>query len=175
MIRESSINFSELEETQPDSPFEEYTGAGVIFGATGGVTEAVLRRVSPAGLDVIAQIGQRGNEGIKVFDVPFGESSLRVAVASGLRNAETLITRMKDGEHFDLIEVMACPGGCICGAGQPYSDANVKAARSVGLYKADDDTSLRRPQENPVMDELYNGILKGRAHELLHVHYHVGK
>ena len=175
MVRESSINFAELEESPMDSPFEEYTGAGVIFGATGGVTEAVLRRVSPAALDAIAQIGQRGNEGIKVFEVPFGETQLRIAVASGLRNAETVIRRMKDGEHFDLVEIMACPGGCICGAGQPYAEADVKAERSVGLYQADDDTQIRRSQDNPLMDKLYAGILKGRAHELLHVHYDVHK
>ncbi len=177
MIKEAGIAFDELEPEAVDMPFAAASGAGVIFGVTGGVTEAVIRHVaedkSRAGLNPIANIGVRGNEGIKEFDVPCGEATLKIAVASGLANAEKLIKRVQAGEHFDLIEIMACPGGCVCGAGQPFVGLTDKLARNKGLYNVDKATSLRRSEENPVMDVLYNGILKDRTHELLHVHYHV--
>jgi len=179
MIREAGIVFDELEPDTVDMPFSEASGAGVIFGVTGGVTEAVIRHVaadkSEAALDPIADIGVRGNEGIREFDVPFGEDSLHIGVVSGLANAEKLIHRVQAGEKFDLIEVMACPGGCVCGAGQPFADLTEKLARGHGLYNADKSAGIRRSEENPVMDALYAGILKGRTHELLHVHYHVNE
>ena len=175
MIKEFGLIFDELEPEAVDTPFGSVSGAGVIFGVTGGVTEAVLRRVSGdktrAGLATISQIGARGNEGCKEFTVPYGDKELRVAVVSGLRNAEEVIKRIQNGEHFDLVEVMACPGGCVCGAGQPASDKTGKGQRGTGLYRADRASSIRRSQDNPLMDTLYAGILKGRSHELLHVHY----
>jgi len=176
MIKEAGIVFSELEPEAVDMPFSTVSGAGVIFGVTGGVTEAVLRRVSAdksrSGLHTIAHLGERGTDGIKEFDVPFGEGTLHIAVVSGLKNAETVIQRLKAGEHFDLIEVMACPGGCVCGAGQPFVDREKKLDRSTGLYAVDTASSLRRSEDNPLMQGLYDGILKGKVHELLHVHYH---
>ena len=119
----------------------------------------------------IANIGQRGNEGIKEFEVAFGETNLKIVVCSGLANAETVIKRMQAGEHFDFIEVMACPGGCVCGGGQPFAFVETKKKRGEGLYSSDKVSSIRRSEENPLMETLYNGILKGRTHELLHVHY----
>ena len=92
-------------------------------------------------------------------------------MVSGLGNANKLIKRIKEGEHFDLVEVMACPGGCVSGAGQPFATFAEKAVRGKGLYSADKLCSIKRSEENPLMMALYNGILKGRVHELLHVEY----
>ena len=173
MIKESGIVFDEIEPEAVDMPFSTVSGAGIIFGVTGGVTEAVLRRVSEnksrSNLLDIATLGQRGEDGVKEFDIPFGESTLHIAVVSGLGNAEKVIKRLKDGEKFDLIEVMACPGGCVNGGGQPSVLKKQKKDRNAGIYQADKNSCVRRAEENPLMDQLYNGILKGKVHELLHV------
>lgn len=109
--------FSELELEAVDMPYGTMTGAGVIFG----VTEAVLRRLSPdksfSGQYSIVKTGIRGMQGVKEATIMYGDSPLRVAAVSGLKNASDLIERIKEGEHFDLVEVMACPGGCINGGG----------------------------------------------------------
>ena len=175
MIKESGILFDQLEPEAVDMPFGTVSGAGVIFGVTGGVTEAVLRRVSDnksrTELLNVAHAGQRGNDGIKEFTVPCGEKELKIAVVSGLGNAEAILERVKGGEHFDFIEVMACPGGCVNGGGQPgVSGANTKA-RSRGLYAVDTLQCVRRSEENPLMETIYRDVIKGRAHELLHVEY----
>jgi NADH-quinone oxidoreductase subunit G len=179
MIYESGIVFKELEPEALDMPFGMYTGAGLIFGVSGGVTEAVIRKViqdkSHTNMNNIKFIGVRGMDGIKEFELPLedGETVLRIAVVSGLGNAEKLIQRMKSGEeHYHLIEVMACPGGCVGGAGQPFALKEKKQMRADGIYSSDKQTQLRHSDENPVIPNLYNGILKGRTHELLHVHYH---
>ena len=175
MIKEAGIIFDELEPEAIDMPFGTISGAGVIFGVTGGVTEAVLRYVSanksrPALLS-LANVGQRGMEGIKEFDLPYGETTLHIAVVSGLNNAETVLQRVKAGEKFDFIEIMACPGGCISGAGQPFGRMKQKQERCNGLYESDRLLSIRRAEENPILSSLYSGILKGKVHELLHVEY----
>lgn len=175
MIKEAGIIFDELEPEAIDMPFGTISGAGVIFGVTGGVTEAVLRYVSanksrPALLS-LANVGQRGMEGIKEFDLPYGETTLHIAVVSGLNNAETVLQRVKAGEKFDFIEIMACPGGCISGAGQPFGRMKQKQERCSGLYESDRLLSIRRAEENPILSSLYSGILKGKVHELLHVEY----
>ncbi len=175
MIKESGIVFDSLDPESVDMPFGTVSGAGIIFGVTGGVTEAVLRRVvsnkSRVELLSIANSGQRGEDGIKEFDLPYGEATLKIAVVSGLGNSEKIIKRMQNGEHFDFIEVMACPGGCVSGGGQPFADADDRKARGKGLYKADRLLSIRRSEENPLMSSLYSDIIKGKVHELLHVHY----
>lgn len=175
MIKEAGIVFNEIEPEAVDMPFGTMTGAGVIFGVTGGVTEAVIRRVSTdkslASLRNLAFEGVRGFEGIKELEVPLGDKAIKVCVVNGLRNVEVIMNRMKAGEHFDLIEVMACPNGCIGGAGQPKATIDEKKERSVNLYNADKLCTLKRSEENPLMDKLYEGILKGREHELLHVSY----
>ncbi len=175
MIKESGIMFDTLEPEAIDMPFGTISGAGVIFGVTGGVTEAVLRRVatnkSRSTLLTVANAGQRGMEGIKEFNLTYGESELHIAVVSGLNNAEIILNRVKAGEHFDFIEVMACPGGCINGGGQPFAMSGEKNDRSKGLYEADRLLSVRRSEENPIVSALYDGILKGKVHELLHVDY----
>lgn len=176
MIKESGLLFSELEPETVDNPFGTISGAGVIFGVTGGVTEAVLRRVASSKtrseLLAVAATGQRGLEDIKEFDLPCGETTLHIAVVSGLNNAEKVIQRMKNGEHFDFIEVMACPNGCINGGGQPFAVSEAQAKRSKGLYDTDRMLSIRRAEENPLMETLYRDMIQGREHELLHVHYH---
>ncbi|MBR2152283.1 MAG: [Clostridia bacterium] len=175
MIKEAGVIFDELEPEAVDMPFGTDSGSGVIFGVTGGVTEAVLRKVcedkTRKGLTVVEHLGERGNEGIKEFDVPFGEGKLHIGVVSGLNNAEKLIKRIENGEHFDLVEVMACPGGCVCGGGQPFVDHATKAKRAKGIYAADKASTVRRSEDNPNMETIYNDIIKDKAHELLHVHY----
>ncbi len=179
MIKESGIMFDQLEPEAVDMPLGTISGAGVIFGVTGGVTEAVLRRVSSNksryALLEVANAGQRGNKDIKEFTVPYGEKELKIAVVSGLGNAETVLERVKAGEHFDFIEVMACPGGCVNGGGQPYASKEDCENRSKGLYESDRLLSIRRSEENPLMTSLYKEIIKGKAHELLHVDYTKGK
>ena len=175
MIKEAGIIFSDIEPEAVDMPFGTITGAGIIFGITGGVTEGVLRRLSSdkssTALKSITYQGIRGMEGVKETTVTFGEKELRIAIVSGLKNASILIDRIKAGEHFDFVEVMACPGGCINGAGQPFVSAQEKALRGKVLYSADRMCNIKRSEENPLMTTLYNNMLKGRVHELLHVHY----
>jgi NADH-quinone oxidoreductase subunit G len=111
-------------------------------------------------------------EGIKTATVMYGERELKIAVVSGLKNASDLIRRITCGEEtFDFVEVMACPGGCVSGAGQPTVAWNEKEERGRGLYAADRLCYVKRSEENPLMMNLYNGVLKGRVHELLHVDY----
>ncbi|WP_066712716.1 [FeFe] hydrogenase, group A [Clostridium sp. Marseille-P299] len=176
MIKEIGIQFNELDPEAPDMPFSLYSGAGVIFGVTGGVTEAAIRRVvadkSPKALKDIEFLGFRGMEGVKVCELAMEDKTLRIAVVSGLANAEALIEKiLSREEHFDFVEVMACPGGCIAGAGQPFSHKPEKEERAKGMYRADKVSQIKRSEENPMMMSLYNGLLKHRTHELLHVHY----
>ena len=175
MIKEAGLMFDALEPEAVDMPFGTISGAGVIFGVTGGVTEAVLRHViankSRADIMMVANCGQRGNEGIKEFDITYGENTLRLVVVSGLANAETVLQRVKNGEKIDFIEIMACPGGCVNGGGQPFVVKQDKEARSKGLYNSDRLLSIRRAEQNPILKTLYDDIIKGREHELLHVHY----
>lgn len=172
MVKESGIQLTSIHPEAIDMPFGTMAGAGVIFGTTGGVTEAVLRRISDNKRgDGIMYQPLRGLEGVKEVNIPYGDTTLHIGVVSGLGNAEKLIQRIKGGEHFDFVEVMACPGGCINGAGQPFVHKAEKQARSNGLYDADRMCSIKSSEENPLIESLYNGILKGREHELLHVEY----
>ena len=175
MIHKAGIVFEELEPEAVDPEFSTSTGAGVIFGVTGGVTEAVLRRLSTdkskKALLSIAFNDVRGMKGVKETTIPYGDKEVRIAIVSGLKNAESVIQALKNGEHFDFIEVMACPGGCVAGGGQPFGTNATKEVRGKALYSADKMLSIKRSEENPLMLSLYDGVLKGRVHELLHVHY----
>lgn len=176
MIKEAGIMFGSIEPEAVDMPFGSTSGAGVIFGVTGGVTEAVVRRLaddkSVAALRSIAFTGIRGLEGVKETVVEYNARKLRIAVVSGLKNAENLLQQMQTGKvHYDFIEVMACPGGCIAGAGQPFTNREGRLQRSAGLYDADRMSAIKRSEENPVIMALYGGLLKGKTHQLLHVHY----
>jgi len=175
MIEEAGLNFRKLPDTEPDSPFAPYTGAGVIFGVTGGVTEAVIRHVIGAtttdAIAKVAECGVRGLEGIKAFEVTAGDLTLRIAVVNGLGNADKLIEKVEAGEEFfHFIEVMACPKGCIGGGGQPQSDNEGKAERNEGIFNADEECELRSSEQNPALESVYK-LLNGREHELLHIHY----
>ncbi|WP_010250212.1 [FeFe] hydrogenase, group A [Acetivibrio cellulolyticus] len=179
MIKESGIIFTDLEPEAIDMPFGTHTGAGVIFGVTGGVTEGVLRRVvsdkSATSFMTLSYAGIRGLEGVKEASLMYGDRKLKIAVVSGLKNASKLIEKIKAGEHYDLVEVMACPGGCINGGGQPFVSSEERERRGKGLYSADKLCSIKSSEENPLMMSLYNGVLKGRVHELLHVNYAANK
>ena len=176
MIRESGIVFKELQPESVDFPFGTMSGAGVIFGVTGGVTEAVLRKIaadnSRTALMQLGYTGVRGMKSVKEAVIPYKDRELRIAVVSGLGNAAKLLDKLKAGEvHYDLVEVMACPGGCVSGAGQPYIAQRHRVKRGEGLYRTDSVSTIKRSQDNPLMKELYSGLLKGREHELLHVEY----
>ncbi|MBU3154099.1 [FeFe] hydrogenase, group A [Clostridium estertheticum] len=176
MIKESGIVFSEVLPEAVDMPFGVSSGAGVIFGVTGGVTEAVIRRViedkSPSALRAIAFARVRGMEGVKETSITVGGRLINVAVVSGLKNADELVKKIQAGEaQYDFVEVMACPGGCIGGAGQPFVKSKGKLKRGALLYEADRMNVIRRSEENPLMDTLYKGLLKDKVHKLLHVEY----
>ena len=176
MIKNFGIAFDKIEPEACDMPFGLSSGGGVIFGVTGGVTEAVLRRLAtdhnPATLNAIAACGIRGEEGIKEVTIPYNGMDVNICVVSGLANARKVMEQVRSGEkQYHLIEVMACRRGCIMGGGQPIpAGPRHKAARAQGLYKADKDRILRKSDENPLMDVFYNGYFKGKAHELLHNH-----
>ena len=174
MIQNFGIAFDKIEPEACDMPFGIGSGGGVIFGVTGGVTEAVLRRLAnghdSASLAAIAESGVRGEEGIKALTVPYEGMELHLCVASGLSNARTVMEQVKSGEkHYDLIEVMACRRGCIMGGGQPIpAGPRHKAARAKGLYQADGSMIIKKSDENPLVDVFYNGPFKDMTHELLH-------
>ena len=174
MIDNFGLDFAGLEPEACDMPFGFGSGGGVIFGVTGGVTEAVLRRLTPdhskETMREISECGVRGDEGIKEFSVPYKGMEIKICVASGLANARIVMDRVKNGEaEYHLIEVMACRRGCIMGGGQPTrSGDRTKAARARGLYNADNTTIIKKSDENPMVLELYQGLLKGKEHELLH-------
>lgn len=175
MIKESGIVFAEIEPEAVDTPFGTKSSAGVIFGTSGGVTEAVLRCISSdksaSSLRFIAFNGVRGMEGVKETNVNFRGSELKIAMVSGLKNAENLLQRIKSGTHYDFVEVMACPGGCVSGAGQPFTSIEGKSQRSKTLYSAGKLCSIKRSEENPLLPFLYDGLLKNKVHTLLHVDY----
>lgn len=176
MIKELGVQFQEIEPSAPDMPFSINSGAGVIFGVTGGVMEVALRHIAAKNNETLREIeysGVRGLEGTKIAEVSLGDKTLRVGVVNGLGNADTLIRKLQRGEEkLDFVEVMACPYGCIGGAGQPFGYRSVKEDRAQGMYKADKSAIVKRSCDNPTLINLYeNGMLKERSHELLHVHY----
>lgn len=172
MIREGGIDFADLKPSAPDMPFGLTSGAGVIFGVTGGVSEAVLRNLAQNGeqgtMDDLAFTGVRGANGVKEAAATINGRELHVAVVHGLANTEQLIEDMQAGRrHYDFVEVMACPGGCVGGGGQPgVQSAETRAARAKGLYQADSEIQIRRSKENPVLDTVYNEVLSGNHHRL---------
>ena len=186
MIRVAGIDFNSLPDEKFDAPLGISTGAGVIFGATGGVMEAALRTAvcaltgkNPEKLDFT---DVRGMDGWKEASYTIAGVTLNVAVASGLKNAANLLDAVKSGEkQYHFIEIMCCPGGCINGGGQPIVDANtrmkvdVRAKRAAVLYNIDANMPLRMSHENPAIKELYDTFLGApnshKAHELLHTTY----
>lgn len=178
LIQSYGIDFLNLEDSEYDEPFGISTGAAAIFGATGGVMEAALRTayeiLTGTELKNLDFTSVRGLSGIKEATVMINDLEVHVAVANGLENAWQL---MQDKDRYHFIEIMACPGGCIGGGGQPISkDPNIIEKRMKGIYATDLSRTLRKSHENPAIKKLYadylgepNGPL---AHKLLHTHYH---
>ena len=178
MIKSHGVSFENMPSEACDMPFGIGSGGGVIFGATGGVTEAVLRRLvdgrDTATLNKIAECGVRGTQGIKEFTIPYNGIDVSICVVSGLANARKVLEDVKSGaKQYHFIEVMACPGGCVMGGGQPLTGTKVQRTetRTRGLYAADGDMVIKKSNENPLMEIFYNGYFKGKAHELLHNHH----
>ena len=186
MIKQAGIDFVNLEESTFDDPMGEATGAAVIFGSTGGVMEAALRTaaevVTGKELDKIDFESVRGEKGIKKASIKIGDATLKVAVASGLGNAQEIMEEIKSGKaDYQFVEIMACPGGCVMGGGQPICSAttratvDVRAKRANALYSADEKSTIRKSHENPVVKKLYDEYFEKcgshKAHELLHTHY----
>jgi len=181
MIREAGLVFDQLDVESFDTPFGFTTGAGVIFGTTGGVAEAVLRAASEfvtgQPLEQINFEAVRGFEHRKEATVEIAGQPVKVAVVHGLANAKALLEDLKEGKaDYQIVEVMACPGGCIGGAGQPISPTmETKKERAKGIYNADKLSQLRKAQDNPVVAKFYDQWLtepnSAAAHEALHTTY----
>lgn len=184
MINLASINFHRLPDEKFDEPLGISTGAAVLFGATGGVMEAALRTAvhTLTGEDVTDFTEVRGIEGIKEATYNVGGKQVRVAVASGLGNADELLTRVRSGEaEYDFIEIMGCPGGCVNGGGQPQQPGNIRnfndlrEIRAKALYTQDSQMNLRKSHENPAVKAVYEEFFgepgSEKAHEILHTSY----
>ena len=180
MFKEAGIDFSSLAEEDYDHPLGISTGAGVIFGSTGGVMEAALRTVyelvTGQTLPALDFEEVRGLEGIKEASVELNGTVVNVAVAHGLANAREMMDRVQNGKQYHFIEIMCCPGGCIGGGGQPIpTTQEIRAKRAAGIYSADQNMALRKSHENPAVQALYKEFLGEplghKSHELLHTHY----
>ncbi len=181
MIKQAGIQFNQLTPESLDLPLGFKTGAGVIFGTTGGVSEAVLRyayeKLAGVKLDSADFTEVRGSQGVRIRKLKLGEVELKLAIVHGLKNARAIAEEVRMGQaDYDFVEVMACPGGCIAGAGQPVSfEQDTRQRRTQGLYDADKTLQLHASQENPYLARCYDSTLDGigshRAHELLHTGY----
>ena len=186
MIKQANIEFVELEDEEFDSPMGEATGAAAIFGVTGGVMEAALRSVADIltgqELENINFEEVRGEEGIKRATVKIGDRDIKVVVAHGLGNAQKIMEEIKSGKaDYQFVEIMACPGGCIMGGGQPIKSSKIRATidvrkkRADAMYDIDEKSVIRKSHQNPVIKKIYEEYLGEpgghKAHELLHTHY----
>lgn len=183
MIEESSLDFPNLPDSNFDKFMGESSGAGTIFGSTGGVAEAALRTayelITGKELLELNFTSLRGFDKIKEASIDIDGKEIKIAVASGLGNARKLLNSIKDGTvSYHLIEIMACPGGCIDGGGQPYmgGDTDILKKRMEAIYSIDSSKSIRQSHKNPEVIQLYKDFL-GKpygevAHELLHTHFH---
>lgn len=186
MIKRAGIQFSKLEDGKFDDPLGISTGAGVIFGATGGVMEAALRTavetLTGEELKELEFTDVRGTKDIKEASYKVGDLEIKVAVTSGLGNARQLLDDIREGKrHYHFIEIMGCPGGCINGGGQPVQPASVrnfvdlKTQRAKALYEEDQNLPLRKSHESPVIQTLYDEYFgepgSAKAHKVLHTHY----
>ena len=186
MIKQANIEFAELEESSYDNPMGEATGAAAIFGVTGGVMEAALRTAAETlegkPLEKLEFEEVRGKKGIKKATLNIAGKEIRVAVVSGLENAKAMMEEIKSGKvDFDFLEVMACPGGCILGGGQPIkssktrSQVDVFKKRSSAIYSIDEKSTIRKSHENPYLKKAYKEYIGEpgghTAHKLLHTSY----
>ncbi len=186
MIKQAGIDFTNLPDEDPDHLMGDYSGAGTIFGTTGGVMEAALRTaynfITKENLKDVEFMDVRGLEGVKETSVTIQGSTVNIAVAHGLSNVEYVINKVRQAKEnneplpYHFIEVMACPGGCVGGGGQPYGVSNeVRMARAQGLYDDDEACAVRYSHENPYVKKLYaeylDAPLSEKAHHLLHTKY----
>lgn len=186
MIKQANIEFTKLEDSEFDNPMGEATGAAAIFGTTGGVMEAALRTagdlLTGEDLEKIDFKEVRGGKGIKKATVNIAGKEIKVVAASGLKNAREILEEIKSGKaDYQFVEIMACPGGCIMGGGQPIksskirADVDVRKLRSEALYTIDEKSTIRKSHENPVLKTIYKEYLGNPggelAHKLLHTHY----
>ena len=186
MIKQANLDFVNLEDTAFDDPMGEATGAAAIFGTTGGVMEAALRTLSEVlegkELKEIKFEEVRGEKDIKKATVNIAGKDVKVAVASGLANAKKIMEEIKSGKaDYQFVEIMACPGGCVVGGGQPIHSSKTRATvdirtkRAEGLYSIDEKSTIRKSHENPVIKKLYDEFLEKpgshKSHELLHTSY----
>lgn len=186
MIKEAGMEFTQLPDSEFDRLMGESTGASVIFGTTGGVIEAAIRTayewVTGEVLEDVNFHQLRGIDGLREADVKMGDLNLKIGIAHGLGNARRLLESIRDGESkYDAIEIMACPGGCIGGGGQPYHHGNdeVVMKRQEAIYEEDRSKPIRKSHDNPEIIKLYEEFLGKpfghKAHELLHTHYEARK
>ena len=186
MIKQANIDFVGLEDSKFDDPMGEATGAAAIFGTTGGVMEAALRTayetVTGKELEKVDFEDVRGKKGIKKAEVEIGDIKLKVAVAHGLSNARKILEEIKSGKaDYQFVEIMACPGGCVTGGGQPIvnskvrNEVDVRKLRADALYSIDEKNVRRKSHENPTIKKLYEEYLEKpgshKSHELLHTTY----
>ena len=186
LIRQAGIDFASLEESEADSPLGGYTGAGTIFGATGGVMEAAVRSayyfVTKEELGNIELTPVRGLDNIKACEIDVAGKKLKLAVVHQLGNVDAVVQEVLEAKRegkelpYHFIEVMACRGGCVSGGGQPYgSNDEIRAKRAAGLYQDDKNSEIRVSHKNPDIITLYNEYLKEpcgeKSHHLLHTHY----
>src|SRR5574344_241516 len=182
MIKSAGINFKKLEGEEPDSPFGKYSGAGTIFGVSGGVAEAAVRTaytmVTGEELKDVVINEIRGTHRVKTVELDIKGTKVKVKIVNTLREAEKCLQEIQEGKaDYQLLEVMACPGGCINGGGQPQScnDLSIREQRAQGLYEDDDKGQWRKSHENPEIKQLYKEHLEKPgshlAHELLHTSY----
>ncbi len=182
MIKAFNINFAELHDEDFDRPLGESTGAGVIFGATGGVIEAAVRTAyevqTGKPLPKVDFTELRGMDGIRSATIDFNGLPINIGIAHGLGNARKLLDDVRAGKaNYHAIEIMACPGGCIGGGGQPlhHGDSSIIKARMAAIYREDAGKTIRKSHENPYIKQLYEEFLgkpmSEKAHHLLHTHY----
>lgn len=182
MIKEAGIDLINTEKSDFDNPLGESTGGGTIFGASGGVIEATIRTaydtLTGESLDKVEYEELRGLRGVKKAVVNINGKEIHIGVVNGLGNTRKILEKIRSGEEkLDAIEVMACPGGCVGGGGQPYhkGDLTILKKRAEGLYSIDKEKNYRKSYENPSIKKLYEEYLgepgSGRAHELLHTSY----
>ena len=186
MIKQNNIDFINLEDEKFDSPMGEATGAAAIFGTTGGVMEAALRTVEDIltgkDLEKIEYREIRGEKGIKEATLNINGKDIKIAVAHGLKNARTIMEEIKNGKSpYHFVEIMACPGGCVMGGGQPIHSSkereliDIRSLRANALYTIDERSVIRKSHENPILQKIYKEYLGEpgghKAHELLHTSY----
>ncbi len=179
LLRKNNINLKDMPEEMADDPFGVYTGAGTIFGATGGVTEAAARTVhwliTGKNMEKVDMEGVRGITGLKKAEIEIGGVKLKIAIANGMENAKMILDDLaKDPHAYDYVEVMACPGGCIGGGGQPLPvDDEIRRKRAQGLYSDDAAKQIRFAHESPAVKAVYDDLHNDehKIHEILHTHY----